>query len=69
MKRKDCFRSPYAFCSLFQKGRTNATHMGTSREISFDLEQLCLLDLMMLGIPLFQTALLHIPEMALCMGT
>lgn len=43
--------------------------MGTSREISFDLEQLCLLDLMMLGIPLFQTALLYIPEMALSMGT
>ena len=39
---------------VFQKGISSATHVDVLREIFLDLEQLCLLDLIMLCMPLFQ---------------
>lgn len=50
---------------VFQKGISSATHVDVLREIFLDLEQLCLLDLIMLCMPLFQVTLLLVLETGL----
>lgn len=50
---------------VFQKGISTATLVDVLREIFLDLEQLCLLDLIMLCMPLFQVTLLLVLETGL----